>query len=161
MKNGTAKLILLILGTSGCSTKFALAVEPISIVISGPTTPVRIDSNIMINIILTNTSANDINLAQVVNDSDGELNYSIKVTDAKGNTAAETKYGIQMKGNLIKSRTEITLHQNESAEPETAVISKLFVLIPGHAYAVQVKREYPSGSGAWVKSNSIKLMVSK
>ncbi len=155
-------LAVLILSVTGYPSRRALAAEPIAIHISGPADAVKLDSDLSIHIMLANTSNKDIAIPRILNDSDAEFNYSIEVRDEKGIVAPDTKYGASLRKNgVIGSRTIITLHPDESAPSETAVINKLFVLASGHTYTVQVKREYPSGSGAWIKSNSIKLFVSK
>jgi hypothetical protein len=162
MTRMATRLVLLILGAIAPSFKAALAVEPIAIYISGPTDIVKPGSDLVIHIVLINRSDNDIDIPRIVNDSDAELNYSIKVRNEKNDAAPDTKYGELMKSKqTIGSRMAITLHSNESTAPETAIINRLFLLTPGHTYTVQVQREFPSGSGTWVKSNSIKFELGK
>jgi hypothetical protein len=161
MKLAKTAVLILMVGIGGFAEKSILAQQPFSIVISGPATSVTTGSDVLIQIVLKNTSTSDVRLTQWVGNTQGELNYSIKVTDENGRPASETKYGTQARNKeIIGSRSALMLPSGEVWK-ETAALNKIYVLNPGQEYTVQVQRQYPNGSGNFITSNSIKVSVSK
>jgi hypothetical protein len=96
-----------------------------------------------------------------VSSEDAEWNYTISVTDDQGNAAQETEYGIQAKkGPAMGSRTFLYKGPGDSFE-EVFDLNKLFVLLPGKTYHVQVQHHHEAkgSTNLTAKSNIFTIAI--
>jgi len=135
---------------------------PFSIAISTAHDSIKVNSEPMLQIDLTNTSGHEIRIAKSPGDSEAEFQFDIEVRDPNGNPAQETAYLRKLKDkNTLKwwSRISLTLAPGESLK-DTALIGKLFDLSQPGKYTVQVSRTVPPQLGRGVvKSNVISFTV--
>ena len=136
---------------------------PFSIAISAQSDLMKVGSEILVEITLTNTSNHEIRVGKAPgNQPLAESEYSIDVRDSKGHPAPDTEYGGKVRQRKIwfyRSRESVALQPGESLK-DGAVITKLYDLSRVDRYTVQISRPIPEqwGKGT-VKSNTINITV--
>jgi hypothetical protein len=137
-----------------------------SIVIAGAQEPVKVGSEVKVEIVLKNTSDHELTIGKTNAVSQAEFHYLVEVRDDQGRSAPDTEYGRRVFGRETKKRTILywgeayfTLKPNQTLEDE-AVASKLYDMSRPGKYLIQVSRVVPKELvGGVVKSNAVTVTV--
>jgi hypothetical protein len=131
-----------------------------SITLSTPDGVVKPGSNVMLEVVLKNTSDQDISAGELLGGA--ELNYDIDVRDSKGDLATETQYGRRIHGKDPNpghggSGVARALKPGETQKTKT-FLNRVYDLSQPGSYTVQAQTRDPN-SNMIVKSNTITFTV--
>jgi hypothetical protein len=141
------------------------AQRPFSLTISTEHDRVKVGSEVLVQITLTNTSDQEIALGKAPgNLPQAESEYLVEVHDSRGQTAPDTDYGRKIKQNKIVvsfSRVSATVGPGESLK-DGVILTKLYDLSRPGKYSVQLLRKVPPQLGdGLIKSNKVTITVTE
>jgi hypothetical protein len=121
---------------------------------------VKADSNVPLDIILTNTSDKDMSSGEILGGA--ELNYDIDVRGSKGELAPETSFGRKLHHKdpgFTLGGSVVAYHLKPGRTHETrSFLNRVYDLSQPGKYTIQVQRRDP-GSNTIVKSNATTITV--
>ena len=137
---------------------------PFSIGISTPTATVRAGSEVIVNIVLTNTSNRELNIDITKAQEPGEIDFALDVRDAKGNAAPHTTWGRRLQGDgsslpppMESSSLEVPLKRGKSTRSRI-IVNRLYDVSQPGKYTIQVGRSDPY-TAAIALSNTLTVTV--
>jgi hypothetical protein len=135
-----------------------------SLTISTPKNVVTSGSDVIVKIVLTNTTDKPIYIYYSMSKDPGELDYSMTVRNEKGELAPQTEHGRKVKG--YDSTPPIAMSINEiavSVEPGQTTggqinVTKLHNLSQPGKYTIRIER-WDQENKAWAESNTLVVTV--
>jgi uncharacterized protein (DUF58 family) len=158
MKPRIGYALTLILAAACVASPSRTATGPFSLTIEAEENPVKVGSEVKVDITLRNSS----NRAMSMSMGPAETDYAFEVRDSQNRIPAETELARQSKGKAHFSNDQIfTLQRGDSLPKAVLIVTKFYDLSRPGKYTIQVSRQTPKelGSGT-VKSNAITLTVS-
>ena len=134
--------------------------QKVTITISAPQAEVKVGAPILLHIVMTNLSRQDIYVPKNAARARAERYYFISVFDSEGNAPPTTQYGkaIRYPGAEAMSRLMVILKPGEKLE-EDSTISDIFDMKSAGTYKVIVTRPSPLEDNVILKSNEISITV--
>jgi hypothetical protein len=134
--------------------------QKVTITISAPQAEVKVGAPILLHIVMTNLSQQDIYVPKNAARARAERYYFISVFDSEGNAPPTTQYGkaIRYPGAEAMSRLMVILKPGEKLE-EDSTISDIFDMKSAGTYKVIVTRPSPLEDNVILKSNEISITV--
>jgi len=136
--------------------------QQVTITISAPQAEVKAGAPVLLHIVMTNLSRQDIYVPKNAARARAERYYLISVFDSEGNAPTTTQYGkaIRYPGAEAMSRLMVILKPGEKLE-EDSTISDIFDMKSAGTYKVIVTRPSPLEHNVILKSNEISITVTK
>ena len=131
--------------------------QPFNLKISTSQTVVKSGAPVLLHIVLTNLSQQNITVFKSPGWGSAQRHYFISVTDSVGNETSSGDYILKKEGRS-GSRIMVTLKPGDQLE-EDATISKMFDLKSSGLYQVFVKRQSPLDPDVFIQSNVISMTV--
>ena len=151
-------VIFCVLPTGGATTH-----DPFSIQIAASEPTSKQGSDVRLEIVLTNTSHEVIELAKEVRQASGEINYRFDVRTADGKAVPETDYGRTVKGigpSVIVSSTMFHPVKPGDTLLDEVILSKVFDMSRVGKYSIRAWRSAPAEvGGGKVRSNEITITI--
>jgi hypothetical protein len=146
---------------------------PFTIAISGPAQPVAEGAEIRVHILLTNVSAQPVQVKRSPSDELAEFFYTVRVWDEHDNEVKLTDYGSAARARRYQGSQTLKLVPPGGQEEEYSVLSKQFDMSAPGEYKIQLERVVsrdPKDGTFWaatiqdrafeiVKSNMITVIV--
>jgi hypothetical protein len=154
------KRVLILITLAVCAASFTeSSTPPFALTLDAEENPVKVGSEVKVDIMLTNSSNRAMHMSYGLTESD----YAFEVRDSQNRVPPETEFARKSKGRGYFSNDHLFYVQpGESLPKAPLVVSKFYDLSRPGKYNIQVSRAVPKELGdGTIKSNVVTITITE